>query len=322
MLKYGQTAIDLSKLSTNVLTISEQLIALSQDYKQRCLVILDPYLNPINAPFMEYYNLHHRLHQVLIMHPSILANKRPLLIELDLRDKYEQAVLNYIVDQALKQLRPESITAGNGQQYCAWLFTHDDTQQILNTIAALVLQTRNQKKILLRYYDPAVFFQLMSLLNTQQQSKLLSHIDIWTMLSRDGTLKIHRNDEKSKPLLTGQLGISDEQYQKIDCIGINNQIIHSQRLKQPTLFIDEIQSLQTIMPCLLRLMKKNIDDQDLQLEWAKLALRWEGDFDLVPKIQTRIDQCLNLRQYYQLLDELQQLSAKEWQTLPQVPNEE
>lgn len=318
MLKCGQTAIDLTKLSANALTISEQLITLSQSYQQRCLAILDPFLNPINEPFMEYYKNHHRLHQVLIMHPSVLAINRPWVIELDLHDKYEQSVLSYMIDQALKQLRPESIIAGNGQQYCAWLFTNNDTQYIVNAISTLVLQTRAQKKILLRYYDPAVFLQLFSLLNIKQQNKLLSQIDIWAMLSREGILNIHRNEGEFEPVLTGQLGINHEQYQKIDCIGINNQIINSQRLRQPTLYIDEIQSLRTIMPCLQRLMEKNIYDQDLQLEWAQFALRWGPDFDIKPRIIEQIQHLLLGQEYYPVVNKLQFLSQHNCETLEEV----
>ncbi|MCX8641055.1 MULTISPECIES: DUF4123 domain-containing protein [unclassified Gilliamella] len=315
MLKNGQIAIDLSKLSANALAISQQLITLSQPFQWRCLVILDPFLNPINQSLIQYYKNRLRLHQIVIMHSSVLAIRRPWLIELDLRDKYDYKVLSYMLNVALTQLTPESINAGNGQQYCAWLFTHKDIVTIANNIASLSLQQRDNKKILLRYYDPAVFFQLKSLFNTKQQNKLLNDIKIWTMLGRDGHLKIHYNENEFLSLSINQLGITHEQYQQIDCIGINNQIILSHNLKNPDIHIDEVQSLQIIMPCLQRLKIKNIYDRDLYLEWARLALEWGQDFDLIPKIAEKTQHLLLDHQYYPLVRELTALSQQDWLAL-------
>jgi hypothetical protein len=308
MLKCGQTTIDLSRLSANAIAISKQLIMLSHAYKQRCLVILDPFLNPIDASFMSFYRLHQRLHQIRIMHPSVLAVRCPWLIELDLHDKYEQSVLSYMIDCGLKQLDPESISTGKGQQYCAWLFTHKKAQSIAKDLATLALQKRNRKKILLRYYDPAVFFQLMSLFSSKQQNKLLGYIEMWTMLNRQGMLRIHRHEGEIYPAYIGDLIITDEQYQQLDCIGINNKIIQSKRLENKQTDIDELQSLQKIMPCLLRLKQKNIEDQDVQFEWAKFALKWGQDFDLTPKIAEQIQDLSKASEYYSLVKKLQVLS--------------
>lgn len=320
MLRYGQTPIDVSKLSEKAIAITQQLITLSQDYQKRCLVLLDPFLSPIDEFYMQYYQNRLRLHQVRIMHNAISATKCPWLIELDLSDKYEHTMLSYMIDQGLKQSRPESIKSRMiGQQYCAWIFTHKKAQSIADDLAKLAIQG-GQKKILLRFYDPAVFFQLMNVLESKQQNILLGHIKIWSMLTREGTLNSHYHQGEVWQINSGELRLTKDQYQLLECIGINNQIINSQLLVNPTKSIDEIASLQTIMPSLIRLKKNNINEEQFQLQWAKLALIRGADFDCEPKIEDKIKQCTNLRQYYHLLDELKAIKTEDWQTYLQTPN--
>lgn len=309
MLRCGQTTIDLNKLSDNALAITRILVDESQVYKNRCLALLDPFLTSIDEPFMKYFHNQLRLYKVPISHPSVLKTKCPWLIELDLRDKYEQAVLSFMLDRALKQLAPQSIAVGTGQQYCAWLFTHKKTESIAKDLGLRAIQKRGRdKNILLRYYDPAVFFQLMSILDSKQQNKLLGNIEKWAMLTRQGTLNIKQQIEPVQFSLMGSLWITTDQHQKLDCIGINNKIIQSQRLENKQTDIDEIQSLQKIIPCLLRLKQKNIEDQDVQFEWAKFALKWGKNFDLTPQIAEQIQDLSKASDYYPVVKKLQTLS--------------
>jgi hypothetical protein len=322
MLRCGQTTIDLNKLSDNALAITRILVDESQVYKNRCLALLDPFLTPIDEPFMKYFHNQLRLYKVPISHPSVLKTKCPWLIELDLRDKYEQAVLSFMLDRALKQLAPQSIAVGTGQQYCAWLFTHKKTESIAKDLGLRTIQKRGRdKNILLRYYDPAVFFQLMSILDSNQQNKLLGNIEKWAMLTRQGTLNIKQQIEPVQFSLMGSLWITTDQHQKLDCIGINNQIIRSEQIKHPAKNIDEIQSLQKITPCLIRLMNNNIHEKELKLEWAKLALKWGHNFDCHPKIKSKIKQCTDLGKYYRLLGELNKIRSDDWQIYLQELNE-
>lgn len=314
MLKCGQEIIDLNKLSINAIKITNKLIEISKDFQNHCLVLLDPFLNPIDETFMMYFQNRLRLYQVPIMHSSVPAVKRPWLIQLDLRDKYEQAVLIYMLDRALKQLKPEFIAIGKGQQYCAWLFTNANPKSIADGLGQLALQKQGNT-VLLRYYDPAVFFQLMSLLNPTQQNLLLGEIKIWGMLSREGVLKIRNHESKVYPVYGGKLNLTHEQYQQIECIVVNNKIIQSMRLEEAIINIDEIKMLKQISPCLIRLKKKNIEDQDLQLEWAKLALRLGQNFDLIESIAKKIETFLHYREYLPLVKQLQTISQHDWQTL-------
>lgn len=320
MLRCGQTPIDVSQLSEKAITIAQQLITLSQDYQNRCLLLLDPFISPINEFFMQYYHNRLRLYRVSLMHSAILVTKCPWLIELDLKDKYEHTLLSYIMDKALKQSTPESIKNRNtGQQYSAWIFTHEKAKSIAIDLAKVAIQGDRQK-ILLRYYDPAVFFQLMDILEPKQQNKLLGNIKIWSMLTREGTLKSHYHQGEVWQIGSGEIRITQDQYRQIECIGINNQIINSQQIINPNKSIDEIATLQTIMPSLIRLKKANINEEEFHLKWAKLALKRGKDFDCEPKIEDKIKQCTSLRQYYQLLDELKAIKTEDWQTYLQTPN--
>lgn len=320
MLKCGQTPIDLTSISEQAMNIAKQLIDVSRDYKNRCLVILDPFLNPINEAFMQYYQFRVRLYQIPIYHQSVLPKRYPWLIELDLTDKYEHTVLTYMVDKALKQLTPQSIASGRGQQYCAWLFSSEKTKSIIHQLSNMTLQQNN--KILLRYYDPAVFFQLFHLLNPAQKSRLFGIIEKWAVLNRQGELNIHQNEGEIHSNYNGELLITHEQYQQLQCIGINNMLIQADKLTNPQKNTDEIENLQTIMPCLLRLKAKKIEDNDFHLEWAKLALKFGKDFDIASHIDDKIKDLSTVSEYIPILKKLQAISLQDWQTLALKNKEE
>ncbi|MCX8728809.1 DUF4123 domain-containing protein [Gilliamella sp. B2969] len=320
MLKCGQTPIDLTAISDQAINIAQQLIDISLDYKNRCLFILDPFLNSINEAFMQYYQFRVRLFQIPIYHQAVLPKRYPWLIELDLSDKYEHAVLTYMVDKALKQLTPQSIAAGQGQQYCAWLFSAERTKSIVHQLSNMTLQRNN--KILLRYYDPAVFFQLLHLLNPAQKSRLFGIIEMWAVLNRQGELNIHQNEGQIHSNYNGELLITHEQYQQLQCIGINNMLIQAEKLTDPQKNTDEIENLQTIMPCLLRLKTKKIEDNDFHLEWAKLALKFGKDFDIASHIDEIIKDLSTVSEYIPILKKLHAISPQDWQTLALKNKEE
>lgn len=277
--------IDKTRLSTDALTISQQLFECSLDYQQRCIVLLDPFLTPFEDQIIDYFATKDRLHQVYIMHPSILANKRPLLLELNLAEPFEREVLSYIIEQALIQKAPDYLLSGQGQQYCAWLFSQAPIAQIASDLALVALQkTHHGKTLLLRFYDPAIFQQLMCILTEPQQHKLYGHLERWALLNRARQLVINQNIGEPRSVLTGQLGLTDGQLRQLYCIGINNQLLKKHEQQLPIIQHDECQTLQHIMPSVLRLLDKQINDDTLLIEWAKLALTYHKDFDLHPEV--------------------------------------
>lgn len=305
--------INITQLSTNAIAISQQLFEYSLDYQLRCIMLLDPFLTPISDHIIQFFANKGRLHQVSIMHPSILTNKRPLLLELNLAKPFERDVLSYIIDQALIQQSPNYLLSGQGQQYCAWLFSQAPVVRIANDLAHLALQkTHRGKTLLLRFYDPAVFRQLMSILTEPQQHKLYGHIEGWGLLNRSKQLTINQNIGKPRPVLLGQLGLTDEQLRQLYCIGINNQLLKKYGHQLPIIKHDECQTLQHIMPSILRLLDKQINDDTLLIEWAKLALKYHKDFDLHPVVM-KATQNFTIRYDYYLWFE--SMNEQNWQQI-------
>lgn len=317
MLLNNQPQIDLTKLSINANNIAQQLILCAANYQRRCLVLLDPFLSPINNPIIDYFLSVKQLHQVRIMHPSILASKMPLLLELNLANLFEQQALAYLVDKALNQLSADYLSYGSGQQYCGWLFTHSPVSHIAEDLAKLSLQKRVNKTLFLRFYDPAIFTQLISLLTESQQQKLHGKIEHWASLNYAGQLVIKSNTGSLKPVLSGQLGLNHEQLNQLYCIGINNQAILWQRLIAPTLIIDSVAYLKQITPCVMRLLAKNINDELLLVEWAKLAIKFGADFDLQSSV---IESTKNFTIHYDYYRWLESISTKNWQDIIQIKN--
>ncbi|WP_392553306.1 DUF4123 domain-containing protein [Orbus wheelerorum] len=318
MLQTNQPLIDLTKLSTDANNISQQLIDYAANYQQRCLVLLDPFLSPIDDPIIDYFASLNQLHQVRIMHPSILADKRPLLLELNLADLFEQQALSYIIDNALSQLSANHLSH-RGQQYCGWLFTNAAVNQVADDLAKLALQKRHNKTLFLRFYDPAIFAQLISLLTASQQKKLYGKIEHWAILNHNRELVIHSNSSPLKPVLSGQLGLSEEQLTQLYCIGINNQMLQQQRLNNLISNIDTVTSLKQIMPSVARMLAKKINDETLLVEWAKLAIRFGMDFDLQPSM---IEQTQNFTIHYDYYRWLESISTKNGQEIMQIKNKE
>lgn len=318
MLLTLKPTIDLTLLSNNALMLGQQLIDLAKDYQSRCIVMLDPFLSPIDDPVIDYFAAQKLIHQVKIMHPSVFAKKRPLLLELDLSDLFQQQVLIYTIDKALNQKSIEYQIYGEGQQFCAWLLSSSEVPQIANDLAKLALQRYLNKTVLLRFYDPAVFSQLVTLLTQPQQRKLYGQIDKWITLKNEKKLDIHSNQNQKTPVLSGALGLSLEQFALLYYIGINNQIIKSQRMYQPDIYINEVESLSLIMPCLQRLMNKGIKDEPLMVEWGTLALKYQPNFDLHPLV---INATKNFKTRYDYYRWLKSMSEQDWHLITDIDNE-
>lgn len=305
--------IDITQLSANALTMGQQLCDYSSDYQQRCIMLLDPFLTPISDRIIQYFADKDRLYQVRMMHPSVLASKRPLLLELNLAEPFENQVLIYTIEQALMQQSPDYLLSGEGQQYCAWLFTQASVERIANDIANLALQkTHNSKTLLLRFYDPAVFRQLMSVLTEHQQHKLYGHISGWALINRDQQLIINQNIAQPRPVLSGQIGLTDEQLNQLYCIGINNQLLKKYHQQLPAIQFDECQTLVQIIPAILRLLDKQIRDDRLLIEWALLAIKYHRDFDLHPTVVEATKHFTIRYDYYRWLESM---TVENWQQI-------
>lgn len=268
--------------------ITNQLCEYAQGYNSRCVIILDPFISPFKDAIFQYFFDKNRITQVQISHPAVRAWQRPLLIALNLNNNFERDVLRYTVDKSLIELSPQILGKGGKRHYSGWIFTHATTQQIADDFDMLSIQKVSHGKLLLRFYDPAVLPQLLFILEPRQQIKLCGRIKRWALLDGNGDLFCHHNTADPCPVYVGLLGITRQLEDQLYCIGINNQVIKAYRKDHPTKKINECEMLNHLMPCLLRLMSQGFKDNELLVEWAKIAIDHGANFDLHPQIQEKL----------------------------------
>ncbi|XKM14299.1 hypothetical protein RCS94_03785 [Orbaceae bacterium ac157xtp] len=317
MLLNAKPTINLNQISSKATQISQQLIESAKNYQNKCLVIIDPFLAPINDPIIHQFKKTGQLHQVLIMHSAIRIDQRPCILELNLTQEYDKQTLLYITNKALLQLTPQHELMGCGRHYCAWLFTNKEVNYIVNDISKTLLQTKEEKgkTFLFRYFDAMIFPQLMSTLTLFQKSRLFGLIELWGIITNEEKLVTYHNPDRPTAVMSGQLYLTDEQIKKLYCIGINNQIIKMHRLINPSQNIDVIAYLNKITPCIERILNKNINDEALIIEWGKLALKLGADFDLDPKVQEKIKDLTTSQAFYPVVSQLHALNKQNYQSM-------
>jgi hypothetical protein len=268
--------------------ITNQLCEYAQDYNSRCVIILDPFISPFKDEIFQYFFDKDRITQVKISHSAVRAWQRPLLIALNLNNNFERNVLRYTIDKSLIELSPKILGKGGKRHYSGWIFTHATTQQIADDFNMLSIQKVGHGKLLLRFYDPAVFPQLLFILEPRQQIKLCGRIKRWALLDGNGDLFCHHNTADPCPVYVGTLGITQQLEDQLYCIGINNQVIKAYRKDHPTNKVNECEMLNHLMPCLLRLISQGFKDNELLVEWAKIAIDYGANFDLHLQIQEKL----------------------------------
>lgn len=291
--------------------IADQLYNYAKNYNSRCIIILDPFISPLEDDILKFFQKPDQIAQVKIMHPSILACQRPVLVELNLNNPFEYDILRYTIDKSLLELSPNILTKNNKRHYSGWVFTHATTKQIAQNFALLSLQKAIDGTLLLRFYDPAVFPQLLSILDPIQQKILLSYIELWTLLDGNGDLYCHINTQNKSSVYSCQLGITQQLEDQLYCIGINNQALKAYRKNNLTLKINECETLHHIMPCLLRIISLGFKDNALLVEWAKIAINNDKNFDLHPQIQNKLKMIKTRYEFTSLLD---LLKHTDWQS--------
>ena len=282
--------------------IADQLYEYAKNYNSRCIVILDPFISPLEDDILQYFRKPDQIAQVKIMHPSVLACQRPILVELNLNNAFEHDILRYTIDKSLLELSPNILSKSGKRHYSGWVFTQPTTKQIAQDFALLSLQKVIDGTLLLRFYDPAVLPQLLSILNPIQQKILLGYIELWALLDGSGDLFCHDNTQNKSSVYACQLGITQQLEDQLYCIGINNQALKAYRKNNPTQKINECETLQHIMPCLLRLISLGFKDNALLVQWAKIAINNDRNFDLHPQIQKKLKTIKTRYEFNPLLD--------------------
>jgi hypothetical protein len=293
-------------------SIADKLYNFAKNYNSRCIVILDPFISPLEDNILSYVQNPFQITQVKIMHPSVLASQRPVLLELNLKNPFEQEILRYTIDKSLLELSPNVLNTNSKRHYSGWIFTQAKIPQIAQNFALLSLQKVVDGTLLLRFYDPAVLPQLLTILTPTQQKKVLGEIELWTLLDGNSDLYCHDNtpkkDEGSK--YSFQLGIDQQLENQLYCIGITNQLLKSYRKNNPNQKFNECETLHHIMPCLLRMISQGFKDNNLLVQWAKIAINNDINFDLHPQIQKKLK---TFKSRYDFTSLLNTLTQPDWQ---------
>lgn len=307
---FSKPQINITGDTEKIDLIANQLCEHAKDYNSRCIVIVDPFIVPYKDDILDYFQKPNQIEQVLILHPAVVSWQRPILIELDLKNANEQDILRYTIAQSLKELEPKQIYNNSKRHYSGWIFTHSTIQKIAYRLATLSIQQIENQEFLLRFYDPAVLPQLLTVLNIWQQNKLCNLIGIWALLDGNGDLFTHYNPKITDLPSAGQLLLTQQQEDELHCIGINNQMLKEYRKENPTHKLNECDTLNHIKPSLLRLMSQGFKDEALLLEWAKIALNNSQNFDLYPELQEKIKMIKTRYEFNPLLKVLRQT---DWQ---------
>ncbi|TEA26494.1 DUF4123 domain-containing protein [Candidatus Schmidhempelia bombi str. Bimp] len=241
-------------------------------------------------------------------------HKPAILIELNLKNPFEQDILRYTIDKSLLELSPNVLSKNSKRHYSGWIFTQDKIAKVAQHFALLSLQKVIDGTLLLRFYDPAVLPQLLTILNPTQQKKVLGNVQLWTLLDGNGDLYCYdnaqNNDEGSKYLF--QLGIDQQLENQLYCIGITNQTLKSYRKNNPNQKFNECETLHHIMPGLLRLISQGFKDNTLLVQWANIVINNDKDFDLYPQIQKKLKTFKTRYDFAPLLDILKRA---DWQLM-------
>lgn len=307
---FSKTQIKITGNTEKIDLIANQLCEYAKDYHSRCIVIVDPFIKPFKDDILNYFQKPNQIAQVLIQHPAVVAWQRPILVEIDLNNANEQKILRYTIEQSLNELEPKQIYRNSKRHYSGWIFTNSNIEQIARNFAVLCLQKVRNQQYLLRFYDPAVFAQLLTILNLWQQNKLLTSIGIWALLNANGDLFTHNNPNIRELPFGGQLALTLQQLDELFCIGINNQMLKKYRKQHPTEKPNECEILNHIKPSLLRLMSQGLKDEALLLEWATIAFNNSQDFDLHPVLQKQLKTMKTRYDFNSLLEVLKQT---DWQ---------
>lgn len=294
--------INKNELDEQIFFIADGIKKASSQYRYRCYLLLDPFVRAIDDEVFQPLLFSHQSTQIKMNHSSFLAQNRPYLIELNLENKRDYDLLLYSIVLGKKELNPKDIASGLGRQIGGWIISDEPATILAKDIALASIQHYNGRHFLLRFYDPAIFSQLLSLFPKSQHPELLGRIVSWLHLDRLGSLIHYENDKQNRSYVNEYLITQSPDKQLLDSIyviGINNQLLMHYAFENGAMSLNEVESLHRILPSVLRLMSKlkneSIKDRVL-MSWAKLAYLYGADFDLKNDI---ISSTCHFQKYYE-----------------------
>lgn len=161
-------------------------------------------------------------HKVIvpIAHPRFDQKYVPYLVQLNITDESQAAILQRSVDQAYEDWSLDNLEAFGGQAICAWVLTKAPIEQLAQYWAktTFVHRHNNQDK-LLRWHDPSVREWLYPILSPAQIDQLLGPADQLYSMGRKQKLIDHTKTRDTSPL-PPHLQLNVVQWQAIESFAL------------------------------------------------------------------------------------------------------
>jgi hypothetical protein len=241
----------------------------------RCLLVVDPSRRAlIDSPDAGVFFTRKTSAPVAIPYEAFPQEHRPYLIELDLSEKVDIALLTESIRIAFEDRGPDHIARGHGQRIGGWLISGasaEDTAAYLSGNA--LLTDEHGSACLLRFYDTRALALLWPILTVPQQRTLLGPITAWHALNACASPCVYMRDA----LPQTSLGLTHEQWKSIRRHSVVNKALgrHMHAIgRQPR--ADEV---ETALASAERAEGHGLFDDDDKVDFIQHALSWHPRFD-------------------------------------------
>jgi len=244
----------------------------------RCFMLIDASLkqyqsNDFLYKLLESYNPH-----IIKFNREELHDALPLyLVSLDFKIKQDIELFNHSIRHALTELDPGRINAGEGRSVCAWISTELNREQLSESIAGMIIQPlQSGNDVLVRYFDPSVFGLLLPVLDNWQSQQLLRDINAWCYIDGGGNAQIMNGGGDQVKKLNYSLGLSEDDFAKINNILVINKVLRSYRKNKIPETLNEQQIAELLHPAIPFFYSKfaSVDDGIIDFCLDVLHARW------------------------------------------------
>lgn len=215
-------------------------------------LLLDLTINPQNdeCAFKEEINKFN-YPRITFPHQDLEGVAELLLIKFNKDSVKDLNLLKLSVEHSLDEISPESLKTGNGRMVCAWINSSLNLEDLGKEIShSAIQQVSCGSNVIFRFYDPGVFGNIDSFLDSWQTKRLLKNITSWFYINGDGELLEKSGGSECLHKLDFSLGITNTEWTRMHYISLVNKILLCYRDKKRVARISEKQAWQCLVPAL------------------------------------------------------------------------
>ena len=300
-----------TQIARQALALSDQLQRewAQTDTKGRGWLLIDP--SPLiaaerDAPWLNDIVDSTEIIRIPQIRAELPKSMYPVALPLDTNCAQGSDHLLASLQVGLAESQLSELQQGRGRAISAWIVCSQDTAQDAKSLKAhlgrMMFFRRPDLRIQwLRWYDPAVLWSLWGVLTPEQRKILFGPIRCIWLLDPVGQLIRLQVDEKVAAIAwqnetaLNPLGLSADQWQRIDAIGPFNQALvrvraYAVATAENPLSLTALAKLRDYaLNALGRAQQRGIHDaKDLTL-YAELAMRCHPEFDTHPLVANALD---------------------------------